>query len=142
MVTVSGGVTYTWGPNQSNSTGFLANPAGPGPMVIGVDGTDVYGCLGSGATTISVEECVGVTEHANDPTELVAFPNPSAEGFNIRAAEDLDIEVININGQKVWDSAKLNAYETLTISNLAPGVYIVRARNNVSVAQTRVVVTD
>lgn len=53
-------------------------------------------------------------------------PNPTCDVLNINNAEDARISIYTINGQEVKRIEKANACETIPVSDLATGIYIVR----------------
>ena len=53
-------------------------------------------------------------------------PNPACDVINIKNAEEAQISVYTMNGQEIKRIAKANADESIDVSNLAAGTYIIR----------------
>jgi hypothetical protein len=69
---------------------------------------------------------IGIAE--NPLTELKVYPNPANNVIRFDVEEDLEIEIINLNGQVV-KSSSVELNESVDVSELASGTYIVAARS-------------
>jgi len=85
----SGGV-YS-GSGVSGGT-FDPNTAGLGTHSVIYTYTDVNSCINSDSTFITVEQCVGIDDLANDFGVLI-YPNPNTGLFTIEKSSELDKEV-------------------------------------------------
>lgn len=81
---------------------------------------------------IEVEGCTSITVGFEDETEfnMNVFPNPSSDNFTFQyhseAAEEINFEMFNSVGQKVWNHTAANqtqGIETINASGMAAGVY-------------------
>jgi len=78
---------------------------------------------------------VGVKENTND---LTVTPNPANTYINVENAAGSQISVYNIAGQEVMSIESAEANETLNVSNLNAGLYIVRVVNGNEVSTAKV----
>src|SRR5690606_17281632 len=85
----SGGV-YT-GTGVSGGT-FDPNIAGIGTHSVFYTYTDINSCINSDSTFITVEQCVGIDDLANDFGVLI-YPNPNTGLFTIEKSSELDKEI-------------------------------------------------
>ena len=91
--------------------------------------------------TITNEPCEtedpeeGVREHTNN---LVVSPNPASTYINVENAAGAQIFVYNIAGQQVMSIESAEANETLNISDLTAGIYVVRVVNGKEVSTAKV----
>ena len=81
------------------------------------------------------EDFVGVEENTNT---LNVTPNPASTTLNIENAAGSQIFVYNIAGQEVMSIESAEANETLNVSNLNAGLYIVRVVNGNEVSTAKV----
>ena len=91
--------------------------------------------------------CVKVTDKETDDgisensSTLTISPNPASTYIKVKNAAGSRIAVYNIAGQEVLSVASAEANETLNVSNLTAGLYIVRVvdGNEVSTAKVSIV---
>lgn len=81
------------------------------------------------------EDFVGVRENTNT---LNVTPNPASTTITIENAAGAQIFVYNIAGQEVMSVESAEANETLNVSNLNAGLYIVRVVNGNEVSTAKV----
>lgn len=84
---------------------------------------------------ITVSNEVGINETTNT---LTVSPNPASTEINVENAAGAQIFVYNIAGQEVMSVEKAEANETLNVSNLNAGLYIVRVVNGNEVSTAKV----
>lgn len=109
----------------------LFNPeiAGVGTHIITGTFTDGNGCVGTDTQEVLVELCFSISEYGHDNISL--YPNPSDGVFYINGVADgTSIEILNLNGQTVFESIIKNRTQELDLSFLSNGVYILQARIN------------
>ena len=88
--------------------------------------------------------CVTVKEAGDDESireisnTLGVTPNPARTYIKVDNAAGAQITVYNIAGQEVMSVANANANETLNVSNLNAGLYIVRVVNGNEVSTAKV----
>ena len=89
--------------------------------------------------------CITVSDEA-DPTigisennsNLNVYPNPACNVINVNNAAGAQISIYNIAGQEVMAIEAANANESINVSNLSEGVYVVRVVNGTEVATSKV----
>jgi len=80
-------------------------------------------------------DTVGIVENTNT---LTVSPNPASTTLTIENAAGAQIYVYNIAGQEVMSVEAAEANETLNVSNLNAGLYIVRVVNGKEVSSAKV----
>ena len=81
----------------------------------------------------------GIKSPRKDPVSI--FPNPASETLYFSKIEGLEkIEVINMNGSVVKEIKSLNGLNSINISDLAPGKYIISISTNQNVCQKTIIV--
>lgn len=81
------------------------------------------------------EDFIGIDENTNT---LVVFPNPANNFITLENAAGADITVYNITGQEVMNLTATQANQTLNVSGLSEGLYVVRVANGNEVATCKV----
>ena len=81
------------------------------------------------------DDIVNIPEITNT---LTVTPNPASTSINVANAAGSQISVYNIAGQEVMTVANAEANETLNVSNLNAGLYIVRVVNGNEVSTAKV----
>ena len=87
--------------------------------------------------TVSDQEdpTIGITENTS---ALTVSPNPASTEINVENAAGAQISVYNVAGQKVISVENAEANETLNVSNLNAGLYIIRVVNGNEVSTAKV----
>jgi len=62
--------------------------------------------------------------------ELVVFPNPATDRVFVRVTEPTDIAIYNLSGNVMVQKTVTSSQESINISELSSGLYIVRSMNN------------
>ena len=78
---------------------------------------------------------IGINENNNT---LNVYPNPACNVINVDNAAGAQISIFNIAGQEVMAIEAANANETINVSNLTEGVYVVRVVNGNEIATSKV----
>ena len=100
-----------------------------------------YNCIDNNANNdtycITVEDAnaIGINENTNT---LTVSPNPASTILTVVNAAGAQISVYNIAGQEVMSVENAEANETLNVSNLNAGLYIVRVVNGNEVSTAKV----
>ena len=76
----------------------------------------------------------------NDLSEVSIFPNPANTVLNISNADNATVEVFNVLGQVMMTRSNISVNETLDVSNLAIGTYLVKINDGVSVSTKKFVI--
>lgn len=114
----SGASTYTWSGGQNSDT-LNVTQAQPS-QTFSVSGTSTAGCVSTASLLVTVSECLGIAEHAQD--EFRIYPNPSDGLINILSQQRGRLSLINHLGQMVG-SFDVEQGEEYKINGLASGVY-------------------
>jgi len=85
--------------------------------------------------TITDEPEVGISENTNT---LSIQPNPASTQITIDNAAGAQVTIYNISGQQVMSIEAASANETINVSNLSEGLYVVRVVNGTEVATSKV----
>jgi hypothetical protein len=90
---------------------------------------------------ISVSFCNGIGELNSVNKKLLVYPNPSNGSFNVTADTNLDLKLINELGQEVR-TIKLSSQNnfTLSVSDLANGIYFVVGQNSEGSIHQKIIV--
>jgi N-acetylneuraminic acid mutarotase len=68
---------------------------------------------------------VGIEAFAEQPDDLVAYPNPAHGSFSIFTDKDVQYEIYSLTGQKL-KSGRLAAHDRIETGEFATGVYVVK----------------
>jgi hypothetical protein len=83
--------------------------------------------LGAKATTEELQISVMKILLTTDMLKELIYPNPTLGKINIGASNNFSkLEVVGLTGQVLIEKSKLDAVETIDISNLKAGIYILR----------------
>lgn len=63
-------------------------------------------------------------------TELVISPNPATEIIHLKGANNLNVELYNLTGNKVMEINKYTDNQPLSIAHLNKGMYIIKVAGN------------
>jgi len=132
QLNLSGGTPSGGEYSGSGVSGSVFTPitAGVGTHVITYAFTDNNGCQGSANAQITVDECTSVRDLENAWFSL--YPNP-AKDILILAFEDglqlKELSIFDVSGRKVHASVTtpMSGRAVISVSDLAPGSYVVRA---------------
>lgn len=128
ILTASGASSYTWS-NSQNTASISLTPTIITTLSYSVTGLDANGCSGIGTVSVKVNGCVGITEQSG-ANGVIIFPNPSSGDLNLHNVYNQEIAVLIYTelGQKLL-TVELNARNNyfVRLSDLAPGVYFIKA---------------
>ncbi|MCW3126170.1 MAG: endonuclease i [Bacteroidetes bacterium] len=128
--TPTGGVapyTYSWNTTPVKTTDTVTGlTAGS----YSVTATDNNGCTGVGTVTIA-----GINDLTMGVTDFSVYPNPSNGVFtasvSLESASDITISVVDMTGNKVFESTDRSVKELsrpINLSSIATGIYIVNVK--------------
>jgi hypothetical protein len=88
-----------------------------------------------------IDAATGINERTKD-VDVQVYPNPASDRLNIEVSKDSKVQIIDLNGKRIGDSRNVNANqkEVIDVTNLAPGVYMVKVYNEKSVVVKKVVI--
>ncbi|HRG88572.1 MAG TPA: T9SS type A sorting domain-containing protein, partial [Chitinophagales bacterium] len=130
--------TYNWS-NGGSAASISGLAAGTYTVTI----TDNAGCTKVSGVTLEAPNAIG----SLDAISFVKlYPNPAKESFNIQIElsdiQHVEMKMLNNVGQMVWNRSKENyraGTETVDVSALASGVYIVQVTVNGNMKSLRFV---
>ncbi len=117
------GATYSW------STGQTAPSITVTPIITTtyvVTGTNASGCSKSVNVVQFISTCIGINEVSGNLAEWMSlYPNPNNGEFTIKAQAALNVTVVNELGQVVKSFKISEAENTVNMSNLSNGIYMI-----------------
>ncbi len=134
VITPTIGITpFTFAWEDGTEADTLANLA-PGDYTVSV--TDAYGCADQ--VTVTVDLMVNTDDLVDRFGDIKLAPNPTngLTTLNVDFTEPVDaqVQVLNMLGQPVWQSAPQNRVlqlnETLDLNEVPAGIYLVRIQAN------------
>lgn len=104
----------------------LFTPHQAGLKTIKYSYTSEFGCTNSVEKQIYVKPCGFGTEE-NEETIFAIYPNPASEEINITLDRDAKVTIHNIMGQTIMTTEGHAGVNTLDISHLSSGIYLLKA---------------
>ena len=120
---VSGATSYLWNTGSANAT-ITPSTANDVPMTHYVTGTDANGCTSTASITVRVDACASVNEELARSFRLM--PNPANAQVTIESDIEAGWSVSDLAGRVLLEGKLQKGSETLDVSALSPGVYLVR----------------
>ncbi len=71
--------------------------------------------------------------------EISIFPNPANDNLHIKLASEATLKLINVNGEIVYKQDHA-LDETIDVSSLDPGIYIIQVQDDEKVTQYKIVI--
>lgn len=142
-LTASGAFTYTWNPTPSGPvTGSVLTIYVNATSSYTVIGTSANTCTNSSVITQSMSPCTNINELSSSNVSI--YPNPATNEFyiNIGSLDPLNVKfkIINNLGQLIIDSSAERGENTIDISNLSRGVYLVKIiLNNIDITNYKII---
>ena len=136
----SGASSYTW---QTITPASFAIVHPTISTTYTVLGTDANNCSNTTLFTQNVSLCTGLaTLNQQKDIYLSVYPNPNSGVFTIRSDRDIDLSIINALGQIVkYISLDDSNDHTLSISEVAEGVYFIISSGNAVRINQKIIVT-
>ncbi len=124
-LSAGGATTYTWTNNNLTSTGFTVSPATS--TVYTVTGTQA-GCSKSATITITVNNCVGLSEANKDEDGVISiYPNPSNGEFTITSAKPAHIAIYDMSGKIIFEGEINATNQKVDLNHYPSGQYLLKA---------------
>jgi subtilisin family serine protease len=103
------------------------------------DSNNIYG-FGKVNAFGAVKEVIRVnTAKAVHPSDVMIFPNPADDEIIIKGMPNAEVELYDMRGKTVLKN-NLNRFNTLDISDLKPGIYLIKASLNERLLQTKIII--
>ena len=80
----------------------------------------------------------GIDEEAT--SQLTLYPNPATTQFMVELTENAVVEIVDVQGKLVLNQSYQAGLNTIDISGLEKGVYIVTAMVNNRIAQQKLII--
>jgi hypothetical protein len=119
----TGATTYTWSNSSATTQTISASPTLSG--FINVSAFAPAGCNKSSNLFITVSPCSGIEENRGGLSFNV-YPNPSTGIFQVNSDRKESIHVFDVLGRDVHHQQLSEGTNTLNLSQLAPGRYIIK----------------
>jgi len=135
--------TYISGASSIPTTNTIANISVDG--IAAVSMSDLTGVIskinGKDAKVIIIDAFLGVPEQGKDNLVKV-YPNPAKDRVNVQTSVDSKIKMFDFNGKQVVgeQDMKANELQSVDVSKLAPGVYMIKVYNDKFVRMQKVVI--
>ena len=149
-VTEHDGSTYTWdvtggeitSGQGTNMVTILWGDAGTG--MVSVEEVMSTGCSGTGEMEVLIDDCTGLPENGKE-LNVEIYPNPATSKltlkYNAKQGTTLEVQIINHQGLNVYTGrlapAGGSSHQTIDISSLPAGMYVIRIVNDKSGVVTR-----
>ncbi len=132
----SGFTSYQWNNNSSNQT-TTANVSGTYSVTV----TNAFGCENEDALTLTVENCLGLSENE---LQLTVAPNPTSGWITLSSSitEPMRIRVRALSGQNLLTTTIENGTGTIDLSTLAAGVVMIEVQQGTRTTLVRLVKID
>lgn len=129
QLNATGATTYLW---NNGSTDASINPSTGFdlPMTFEVTGTNNEGCSTTASITILVEACVSVEEL--QAAKIRLMPNPASSEVTIESDADALWQIADPAGRILLEGNLQKGAQSVNISSLAAGVYLVRLQTSES----------
>ena len=98
--------------------------------------TDANGC--DATDSVYVTNSIGI--NSNSFSNFNIYPNPNNGVFTIEANDNISIEIINIEGQVIYNDKFTSTKNTIDISRFTKGVYFIRVNSNNETRVEKIVV--
>jgi len=138
LVDVTGGLGNGTTVNRTPKLGTNGNANGTGDVGVKTEGTNTTTVFtlstnnGISGTTL-VQDGVVLNNDEFSLSQTAIFPNPASNSFQISLNSNLDqnaeLNVLDINGRTVINTRLESNLQSISISNLSNGLYIVKVNN-------------
>lgn len=81
---------------------------------------------GSDNTPTGIYEFAGSKSNVR---ELIAYPNPASDNINLEYTGDADVQICDYTGRVVYKKSKMDAGESINVSDFTAGLYIITVQN-------------
>ncbi len=125
----TGAATYEW---NTGANGANISPVAEFdlPTTFYVTGTDNNGCSSTASITVMVDACVSLKEV--QPVKFRLMPNPASTEVTIDADADASIRITDLAGRILLEGTLQKGRQTVNVSALPPGIYLVRLQTTTS----------
>lgn len=118
--------SYTWNGVQNDYNVYAAMQ--PGTYDVSV--VDTYGCTLNDTIVVSIEPCLNINVVSEDAISI--FPNPAANEITVALNANIvggQLSLTDLNGKVFNTSTLTEAAQTINVSDLQAGVYLITVTN-------------
>lgn len=117
---------------------FDPSTAGVGIETITYSYSDVNGCSNTATNTINVEECLGLNE--TEMTVISVYPNPTTGKLTLsNISGNAAYAIVSVSGQVVLNGEVSQAVNTIDLTSLENGVYVLQLTQEQGLQVIRIV---
>lgn len=122
----SGGDTYSWSDNSSNTTSvsIVTPTATTSYSVVGTESTN--GCSSSANAEVVVIPCTGIANSHSGLDKILVYPNPNNGVFTIELNASSQVIVTNALGQEIVNVSLQSGKQNFDIQVQDKGIYFVK----------------
>ncbi len=136
-ITASGANTYTW---NTSANGAIIAVSPTVTTTYTVNGTSTAGCNNLATITQSVSPCTGIKNIATGTAaNVLVYPNPSKGIFVVDLTSSAKVIVTDVVGKLVYTSKLNEGKQTINLTNLPNGIYILKAESNGAVNAVKLI---
>ncbi len=140
-ITAANFTDYVWYTPFTPNTNLVVTPTVTSSYGFQVFNTNQCGV--SGAVTVTVNTCAGISE-LEALNSITLQPNPASTYFTLgNVAEGTSVNVIDVTGKVVISNSVIDGDKIMTIEtdNLSNGIYIIQLKNNGAIAHKKLVIS-
>ncbi len=141
VITAAGASSYAWNTSAATTNTIAAANNISNSYI--ATGTDVNGCKGTAAISITVNACTGLAEATANAETIQIYPNPSKGTFVVSTTQDVTLSIISELGQ-VIRTVKLSAdnNHTVSVDNLPAGIYFAVGETSTTRINQKIVIAN
>ncbi|MBK9283646.1 MAG: T9SS type A sorting domain-containing protein [Sphingobacteriaceae bacterium] len=123
-----GADNYSWSPGTIGNL-QVVNPTLTTNYT--VTGTSFYGCSSEKSFTLTVLICNSINNYNDINKTFLIYPNPAFDHIHLlnNSMKAENFECFDLMGHKIWSKQFENGDHYINLSDLTPGVYILKSNN-------------
>jgi hypothetical protein len=132
----NGATSYQWSNGESGAT-ITPSTEYDLPLNLSVTGTDNNGCSSTASITVMVDACVSVNEVRTGVFRMM--PNPASSEVTIESNSEATMKISDLSGRILLEGNLQVGSQSVNISTLSSGVYLVRIQTGDSERTVRLI---
>ena len=138
-LTAIGVGSHTWSTGQIGHN-IAITPSVSTEYTVSVYGA--FGCVNSVTITQNVSDCTGLTSVTSQTDSFISiYPNPSSGSFTIKAAGDVNLNLINNLGQTIETLVlDMTNEQTINLKDLPAGIYYITGKQNKTIIKQKIII--
>jgi hypothetical protein len=121
ILTATGAVGYQWNNGALTQTTSVSSSI---TTMYTVTGTDANGCSSVGGSTVTILKCLSIADYPDGDSGLSVYPQPALQALTIVSDVESNVTIVNLTGSTVLKSGLRKGTNSLDLTALAPGVYL------------------